>query len=643
MTAERFSLDHLDENAVIRAILEGTASATGEAFFKALVHNLARALDTCGAWVTEYIEDKRRLRALAFWLGDDWLPSWEGDIAGTPCEKVIEERRLIHCADDLIDLYPGDPELRELGAVSYMGVPLLDADGRVLGHLAVLDTRPMPEEPKAFALFRIFAARAAAELQRLRAESAVRECEEELRSLVSSAMDGIVQLDRDLRVIRVNPAAEKMFGLLSDGFLGRPLQRFLGPESYARLVGLIEQLPELPPEQRCLWLSTGLEARAYDGSAFPAEATASSFELHRRTYYTLIVRNIDERLDAERRIASLTAEAEYLRQELRELHASEILGQSKPMRRVMQDVEEVAGTDATVLIYGETGTGKELLARAIHNASPRRTKPLIRVNCAALPANLIESEFFGHEKGAFTGATARREGRFALADGGTIFLDEIGELPVDLQAKLLRVLQEGEFEPVGSSHTRRVNVRVLAATNRDLTKAVEKGEFRQDLFYRLNVFPIVLPPLRERGSDIALLAQSFARRCARRMGRIIEPLTEQDLARLTAYDWPGNVRELENVIERAIITARGGRIDLDRALPPAASPPLETLASTAGVSIGRVLTVRELEELERANIVCALERAGWRVAGGQGAAALLGMNPSTLNSRIKALGITRSR
>jgi transcriptional regulator with GAF, ATPase, and Fis domain len=302
----------------------------------------------------------------------------------------------------------------------------------------------------------------------------------------------------------------------------------------------------------------------------------------------------------------------------------------------------VAATDTTVLILGETGTGKELIARAIHAASPRRDRHLIKLNCAAIPAMLIESELFGHEKGAFTGAARRRDGRFALADGGTIFLDEVGELPLDLQAKLLRVIQEGEFEPVGSSQTKKVDVRIIAATNRDLAQAVKEGEFREDLYYRLNVFPITLPPLRERGEDVALIASVFAKRFAHRLGRRIEPLSQECIQRLQAYSWPGNVRELMSVIERAVITSRDGRLNLDRALPESTGDAVTTPASSDGAGT-RIRTAREFEELERQNLLCALEATGWRIAGENGAARLLGINPSTLNSRLKALGISRPR
>jgi len=298
-----------------------------------------------------------------------------------------------------------------------------------------------------------------------------------------------------------------------------------------------------------------------------------------------------------------------------------------------------------VLILGETGTGKELVASAIHRASGRREKPLVRLNCAAIPANLVESELFGHEKGAFTGASERRDGRFALADGGTIFLDEVGELSLELQVKLLRVLQEGEFEPVGSSRTRRVDVRVLSATNRDLHTMMKDGRFREDLYYRLSVFPILLPPLRKRGNDVLLLAEHFAERFARKLGRPAPPLTDDCKRRLLAYDWPGNVRELANVIERAVITARDGRLNLERSLPEPACASVPGGGAKAepasGTEAPRIRTVQEIEELERSNLRRALEATRWKISGAGGAAELLGMKPSTLASRMKALGIQR--
>ena len=633
----------LDVDVSLRTILEGTATETGQRFFAALVENLARALNTHGAWVTEYLEDCRRIRALAFWMGGQWIDDFETEIDGNPCGDVIKEVRLVHFPDNLKDHYPDNHGIRTIGLRSYMGVPLLDLDGKVLGHLAVLDRRPMPEEPRALALFQIFAARAAAELRRLRAEKQVRDREEKLGRLVNSAMDAIIELDQHLSVTQINPAAEKVFGCNVGDVRGRTFSHFLVPDAREKLANLIIELDTRPEGQRYLWIPGGLKAVGASGNKFEAEATLSRFDIGREPFYTLILRNVNERLEAEQRIRSLTVETEYLREEIKELlNCDEVIGQSEPLLQLLQDVKEVSQTDATVLILGETGTGKELIARAVHLSSRRRDRPLVKVNCAAIPAGLIESEFFGHEPGAFTGATKKRDGRFALAHGGTIFLDEVGELPVDLQVKLLRVLQEGEFEPVGSSQTRKVDVRVLAATNRDLQQAVRDGKFREDLYYRLNVFPIEVPPLRERGNDISLLASTFARKFAQRMGRSIEPLSEDCLRRLKAYSWPGNVRELQNVIERAVITSRDGRLNLDRALPESGKVAASEAVSSEDTA-RRVRTAKELEALERTNLIAALEATSWRVAGTSGAAQLLGMKPTTLSSRMKALGIERRR
>jgi transcriptional regulator with GAF, ATPase, and Fis domain len=276
----------------------------------------------------------------------------------------------------------------------------------------------------------------------------------------------------------------------------------------------------------------------------------------------------------------------------------------------------------------------------LHERSSRRAKPFIAVNCAAFPETLLEAELFGHERGAFTGAVNRREGRFSLANAGTIFLDEVGELPLELQAKLLRVLQEGEFEPLGSAKTVKVDVRVVAATNRDLKRMCAEGKFREDLYFRLHVFPIHIPPLRERGRDVEHLATAFIQRFARRMGKRINPLTDEQLRRLRSYDWPGNVRELQNVIERAIILTSGNQLELERAMSGIAAP-APTLSAESVEQDGRVFTVREMEDLERANILRALGSCGGKVSGESGAARLLGIPATTLNSRMKALNVQR--
>jgi PAS domain S-box-containing protein len=632
-----------DEDAALRALVEGTATETGEGFFHALVESLARVLGTQGAWVTEYLADTRRLRALAFWLDGGFIDHYEYDIAGTPCEPVIDHAKLVHYPDRIVELYPEDPDLRAQRAVSYMGVPLTDVDGTILGHLAVLDTKAMPEAPRAQALMRIFASRAAAELQRLRAETRLREREERLRALVDGALDAIVELDAELAITAANPAARTLFGWTEEPQAGTSFPGRLESASAQRLSALVEELRRDTGGAGHIWVGGGLEARRADGKPLTLEASLSRFEARGREHFTLILRDLEEKLEAERQLRVLAEEADYLREELRAgQDFGGIVGRSRALRRVLADVAEVGPADATVLLTGETGTGKELFARAIHEASGRSRRPLVKVNCAAIPANLIESELFGHERGAFTGATQRREGRFSLADGGTIFLDEVGELPLELQPKLLRVLQEGEFEPVGSSRTKSVDVRVVSATNVDLDQAVKEGAFREDLYYRLNVFPIRLPPLRERGDDVVLLAEAFARRFARRSGRCLLPLGDADARRLEAYHWPGNVRELQNVIERAVITSRDGRLNLARALPlPEGAP--HAAESGGGETPGRLLTEAEVRELERENLRRALERAGWKVSGDGGAAGLLGVSPSTLSSRMKALGLRRPR
>ena len=634
----------IDEPVAIRRILEGTACETGGQFFAALVKNVALALGTQGAWVTEYVRETRRLRALAFWMENDYIDHYEYDITNTPCEPVIEKACFVHFPEDVQKLFPDDPDLAPMGAVSYMGIALADINGAVLGHLAAIDNKPMPEEATTQALFRIFGARAGAELRRLRAEREIREREEKLVRLVDSAMDGIVELNHALIVTRVNRAAEKIFGCKAEELVGSDFSERVTSGSAGKLRSLIGELGDRPEGQQYLWIPGGLTAIHGEGEELPAEASLARFELNRESFYTLIVRNVNERLEAERRIDSLTAETQYLKEELREArHFGTIIGRSEPIQSLCDDIKQVAGTDTTVLVLGETGTGKELVARSIHAASGRADRPLIRINCAAIPGNLIESEFFGHERGAFTGATQKRQGRFELADGGTIFLDEVAELPLDLQSKILRILQEGEYEPVGSSRTRRVDVRVIAATNRDLKEMMNAGRFREDLYYRLAVFPITVPPLRDRGDDVLLLATAFMENCAAETNCPLVPLRDRCRKRLMAYDWPGNVRELQNVIERALITGRDGRLNLDRALPEdaAVSPP--GAPASLEPKAGAILTAAEMRNLERNNIIAALEESGWQVAGKRGAAQRLGMHPSTLSSRIKALNINRPR
>jgi formate hydrogenlyase transcriptional activator len=337
----------------------------------------------------------------------------------------------------------------------------------------------------------------------------------------------------------------------------------------------------------------------------------------------------------------LAQEKLYLEEEIRsEMNFAEIVGKSSALRKVLKRVETVAPTDSTVLIYGETGAGKELIARAIHDLSPRKSKAFVKLNCAAIPTGLLESELFGHERGAFTGAIAQRIGRFEVAHGGTIFLDEIGEIPLELQTKLLRVLQEREFERLGSSRTLRTDARLIAATNRDLEAMVSEQKFRSDLFFRLNVFPIQVPPLRERHGDIPLLVRHFAQQFSKRMNRTIDTISSATMEALSRYDWPGNIRELQNVIERAVITSSGPvlKVDVADLKISRSSSPAEKSSAQGSTNGGLRDT---LEETERQQILKALKQSNWVVAGPKGAAAKLGMKRSTLQLRMSKLGISR--
>ena len=364
-------------------------------------------------------------------------------------------------------------------------------------------------------------------------------------------------------------------------------------------------------------------------------------------------KDVTERNRAERKLRDALAENARLRKELERerdylreevnvaMNFGRIIGQSSSLRQMLMQVEAVARTPASVLILGESGVGKELVARAIHARSERSESALVKVNCASVPKELFESEFFGHVKGAFTGAHRDRVGRFQLADGGTIFLDEVGEIPLELQGKLLRVLQESEFERVGDDRTRSVDVRIIAATNRNLEKLVMEGEFREDLFYRLSVFPIEVPPLRERREDLVPLAMHFLEQTATEFGRDPYKLTRAQAEAIEYYDWPGNVRELKNVIERAVILSKGNALRLDLSLPQARA--VAAPAESVEPDHQGVLTEKQMRELQKQNLLAALKQTEWRVSGKNGAAALLGVKPTTLTDRMKSFGIRRPR
>ena len=466
---------------------------------------------------------------------------------------------------------------------------------------------------------------------RKRVEAALRESEERLARTLESAMDAIITIDQEHRIRLFNGSAERVFGCPAAEAIGQTYDRFFSEQARSLIAAYAQAFERGEETKRYLWAPEGITAVRADGEEFPIEATISQVEVVGRKLYTVILRDINERIRAEAELDKLQLVSLYLQEEIKTEHNfEEIIGSSPALKKVFQNIERVATTSSTVLLTGETGTGKELVARAIHNLSSRKNSVLVKVNCAALPGGLIESELFGHEKGAFTGALSRKVGRFELANGGTIFLDEIGDLPLELQAKLLRVLQEGEFERVGGSQTIRVDARVIAATNRDLESAVGEGRFRQDLYYRLNVFPIRLPSVRERKEDIPLLVKYFSMKYGAKLGRRINTIPQKAMNSLLAYPWPGNVRELENVIERSVILSPGSQLELGDWLPkPSVS--------------SRGTRVPTLEELEREHIIGVLELTGWRVSGEKGAGRLLNVKPTTLEARMKKLRIERKK
>ena len=624
-----------DMHLALRSIVEGTATATGTEFFYALVRELAQTLNVHHAFVCELLESKTRVRPLAFWFDGKFIDNTEFDLDGTPCEIVIRGET-VYYTNKVYEMFPRNPELKELGIESYFGVPLVSESGNeMMGHLAVMHDQPMVKEFRGMALLRIFAARARAELERKRAEQALRKSEERLASILASAMDAIITLDAEQRITLFNPAAEKIFRCPATQAVGRPFEPFLSKRLGNLLKGYCLAVRPATVNSQQLWAPEGLTARRHDGEEFPVEATLSPLEIEGRRFFTVILRDVTERWQTEETLKHLQLEKVYLQEEAKIRQSPDhIVGDSPAMREVLVYAEQVAGTDSTVLLTGETGTGKSVIARTIHDLSARLDKMFVPVNCAALPGELVESELFGHEKGAFTGATCQRKGRFELADGGTLFLDEVGELTAGAQAKLLRVLQDQEFERVGGNQTLKVNVRLVAATNRDLAKMVKEGTFRADLYYRLNVFPIRMPALSERPTDIPLLARFFLDKFARKMGKSVRDLSPKACERLLRYPWPGNIRELHNVIERATILARGPLLEIDDALELRLEDQETSIVPDQLISF---------EDMERSYILKVLERTRWVIEGEQGAAAILDLNPSTLRSRMQKLNIRKAK
>ena len=479
-------------------------------------------------------------------------------------------------------------------------------------------------------------------VKRKQTEEKLRESEQHYRRIVETASEGIWELDEHYATTLVNRRMAEMLGYESQKMVGRRLSEFLFEDDVA-------SLPErIAARRQGLTERYEQRYRHKDGSAVWMYVSATSVRdaEHRFLGSFAMLMDITERKRAFEEIQRLKAQLEmqnaYLEEEVVEAKAfGELVGQSQVLRHIVNQIDLVAPTEASALILGESGTGKELVAREIHQRSRRKDKPLVRVNCASIPKDLFESEFFGHTRGAFTGAVKDRAGRFEAAEGGTIFLDEIGEVPLDLQSKLLRVLQEKSYERVGEDRTRRADVRVIAATNRNLQRQVEAGRFREDLFYRLNVFPVQVPPLRERMEDVPLLAKHFIETSVRELGCPKPRLTRAAIAKLQNYHWPGNIRELRNVIERAIIISRGGALDFDLPVTESAVVPSRQAARAKSEAEPEFLTEAELQRRERKNLITVLEKTHWRIKGENGAAELLGVKATTLKARIKKMGLKR--
>ncbi|MEO8766397.1 MAG: sigma 54-interacting transcriptional regulator [Ginsengibacter sp.] len=623
------------EEELLRTISENTASVTGADYFRELTKFITITLNVRYSMVVSCSGNEvTKLRMLSYVDREEVLENFEYDTKGTPCEIVMQGKDFF-CADKLEETFP-----REKGIKSWVAVPIYSpSSGKVIGNIAAFDNVPMSNDQNQFAILRIFAGRAGAEIERIKAEEKLKEAnadlkillkesEERFRDLFEEAPIAYVHEGLDSKFIKANRTALKILGVRPDQV----------PYMYGK-----NMAPNTPDAQRRMREAFESVGRGTDTSGVVLELLRednkqpiwiqwwSNPDVGGKFTRTMFI-DITDKVLMEQEQARLQAQNKYLQEEIKySNNFEEIVSRSKSFHKVLQQIEQVASTNATVLIMGESGTGKELLARAVHNISNRSKRPLVKVNCATLPANLIESELFGHEKGAFTGAMERKIGRFELADGGTIFLDEIGELPVELQAKLLRVLQEGEFERLGNPKNMKVNVRVIAATNRNLEQAIEKKEFREDLYYRLNVFPITCPPLRDRKEDISLLIKHFLQKHEPRVGKKISNVSPKIIDILTAYDWPGNIRELENLIERAMILSRGTTLEEGGWLP---------FTKVTGGS-GKA-HMNKLEDVEKDHIIEILKKTNWKVSGEKGAAKILGLNATTLEARMKKLGIKRN-
>jgi formate hydrogenlyase transcriptional activator len=622
------------EEELLRTVSEATSGLTGEDFLIGLARHITMTLTMRYAMITECAnEEKTRLRTLCYVDGQDVVNNIEYDTAGVPCEIIMQGNNFF-MPKGVQERFPREEDIE-----AAIGVPIYSTKtGEIIGHILVVDPDPITTEKNQTSILKIFAARAGAEMERMKAEERLKianaelkvllkESEERYRDLFEEAPIAYVHEGLDSKFIKVNRAAMRILGVRPDEVSSTYGKSLIpgSPDAQRRFKEAFESIGRGTDTSGVI-----LELRRKDNGKPIWIQWWSNPDPGGEFTRTMFV-DITDRVLMEQEQARLKAQNQYLQEEIKlTYNFEEIISKSKDFQKVLQKIQQVASTDATVLILGESGTGKELIARAVHNISNRSKRAFVRVNCATLPANLIESELFGHEKGAFTGALDKRIGRFELADGGSIFLDEIGELSVELQAKLLRVLQEGEFERLGSPKTMKVSVRVIAATNRNLQHAIEKKEFREDLYYRLNVFPIVCPPLRDRKEDIPLLVKHFCQKYEAKIGKKISTIEPKVMQALMEYDWPGNIRELENIIERAMILSGGDALEHGEWLP------------TGKVGMNGILPIlSKLEDVEREHIIKTLKKTNWMVSGDKGAAKILGLNPTTLEARMKKMGIKR--
>jgi formate hydrogenlyase transcriptional activator len=608
----------------IAALVQVRADSS-ESFFNSMAIELARCLEADYTIIGEIPQgEEGKVRTIGVCGQGVIAENFSRELAGTPCGLVIERGTSSYAAG-VTEIFPRDFLLKQMKVEGYAGTPLNDSQGRVIGLMVALYTRSLANAKFAEMILRLFSTRTAAEIERKRTEDALRQSEERFRIALSCAPVKIFNQDRDLRYTWVYNLPE---GWTEQDCLGKTDEEIFDPENAAKMVALKRPVLETGRGTRHEFALTA-RGKTYhcditvepliDGAGQVVGVNCACVDITHLREVTEELRLAKEKL-AEEKL--------YLEEAIdTELGFGEIIGRSSALEEVMAKVAKVAPSDATVLLLGETGTGKELVARALHRMSHREGNSFIKLNCAAIPSGLFESELFGHEKGAFTGAVARKLGRLELADRGTLFLDEIGEIPLSLQPKLLRVLQDQEFERLGGTQTLKVNFRLLAATNRDLLQSVKEHEFRSDLYYRLNVFPIYIPPLRERREDIRPLVEHFVRKFASKMRKSITSIPSRTMESLVRWEWPGNIRELENFLERSVILTPGSVLQ----------SPLSELQAAEGEDNGGKTDSRRDKERER--ILRALRECHGRLGGPDGAAARLGLNRTTLQYRLDQFGI----